>query len=158
MGKFMKDFKAFALKGNVVDMAVGVVVGGAFSKIVTSLVNDLLMPALSLITGGVNVSSQFLLLGKPEEGVIISTIEEAKAAGIATFNYGNFFQTVIDFVLIALCIFTCIRLISKLHKKEEAPAHAPAPAPRLCPFCCQPVDDKATRCPHCTSELPQEAK
>lgn len=155
MGKFMKDFKAFALKGNVVDMAVGVVVGGAFSKIVTSLVNDLLMPVFSLITGGTNVSSQFLLLGKAPEGVEIATIEAAKEAGIATFNYGNFIQTVIDFVLIALCIFVCIRMISKMHKKEEP---APAPAPRLCPFCCQPVDDKATRCHHCTSELPVEEK
>lgn len=154
MGKFMQDFKAFALKGNVVDMAVGVVVGGAFSKIVTSLVNDLLMPVFSLITGGTNVSSQFLLLGQVPEGTEVpATIEAAKELGIATFNYGNFIQTVIDFVLIALCIFCCVRFISKLHKKKEEPA--PAPAPRLCPFCCQPVDDKATRCHHCTSELPE---
>lgn len=156
MGKFMQDFKAFALKGNVVDMAVGVVVGGAFSKIVTSLVNDLVMPLLSLLTGGTNVSGQFLLLGKVPEGAEVpATIEAAKELGVATFNYGNFIQTVIDFVLIALCIFMAIRLISKLHKKkEEAPAE-PAPEPRLCPFCFQPVDDKATRCHHCTSELPE---
>ena len=155
MGKFMQDFKAFALKGNVVDMAVGVVVGGAFGKIVTSLVNDLVMPLLSLLTGGTNVSGQFLLLKDAPEGVVVETIEQAKELGLATFNYGNFIQTVIDFVLIALSIFLAIRLITKLHKKkEEAPAE-PAPAPRLCPFCCQPVDDKATRCPHCTSQLPE---
>lgn len=150
----MQDFKAFALKGNVVDMAVGVVVGGAFSKIVTSLVNDLLMPVLSLLTGGTNVSSMFALLGKVPEGAEVpATIEAAKELGIATFNYGNFIQTVIDFILIALCIFVCIRLIAKLHKKEE-PAPAPAPDPRKCPFCLQVIDDKATRCPHCTSEVP----
>lgn len=156
MGKFMKDFKAFALKGNVVDMAVGVVVGGAFGKIVTSLVNDLVMPALSLLTGGANVSAQFALLGKAPEGVDVSTIEKCKEAGIATLNYGNFIQTVIDFVLIALSIFICIRLITKLHKKKEEEPAAPAPEPRKCPFCMQVIDDKATRCPHCTSELPQE--
>lgn len=150
----MQDFKAFALKGNVVDMAVGVVVGGAFSKIVTSLVNDLLMPVLSLLTGGTNVSGMFALLGKVPEGAEVpATIEAAKELGIATFNYGNFIQTVIDFILIALCIFVCIRLIAKLHKKEE-PAPAPAPDPRKCPFCLQVIDDKATRCPHCTSEVP----
>ena len=154
MGKFMKDFKAFALKGNVVDMAVGVVVGGAFGKIVTSLVNDLVMPLLSLLTGGTNVSGMFLLLKEAPEGTVVETIDQAKELGLATFNYGNFIQTVIDFVLIALSIFLAIRLISKLHKKKEEPA-APAPAPRLCPFCCQPVDDKATRCHHCTSELPK---
>lgn len=153
MGKFMKDFKAFALKGNVVDMAVGVVVGGAFGKIVTSLVNDLVMPLLSLLTGGTNVSGMFLLLKAAPEGTVVETIDQAKELGLATFNYGNFIQTVIDFLLIALSIFLCIRLISKLHKKKEEPA--PAPAPRLCPFCCQPVDDKATRCHHCTSELPE---
>lgn len=155
MGKFMKDFKAFALKGNVVDMAVGVVVGGAFGKIVTSLVNDLVMPLLSLLTGGANVSSMFLLLKEAPEGTVVETIDQAKELGIATFNYGNFIQTVIDFVLIALSIFLAIRFISKLHKKKEEEPAAPAPAPRLCPFCCQPVDDNATRCHHCTSELPK---
>ena len=155
MGKFMKDFKAFALKGNVVDMAVGVVIGGAFGKIVTSLVNDLVMPLLSLLTGGTNVSGMFLLLKKAPEGTVVETIDQAKELGLATFNYGNFIQTVIDFVLIAMSIFLAVRLISKLHKKKEEEPAAPAPAPRLCPYCCQPIDDKATRCHHCTSELPK---
>ena len=97
----------------------------------------------------------FLLLKEAPEGEVVDTIEKAKELGIATFNYGNFIQTVIDFVLIALSIFLCIRLISKLHKKKEEEPAAPAPAPRLCPFCCQPVDDNATRCHHCTSELPK---
>lgn len=150
MKKLLKDFKAFALKGNVIDMAVGVMIGGAFGKIVTSLVNDLFMPLLSLLTGGINTESMFIAL----DGNEYATIDLAKEAGSATFNYGLFLQTVIDFILIAICIFIFVKLISKLHKKE-APA-VPAPAPRLCPFCCQAVDKKATRCPHCTSELPAE--
>ena len=138
------------MKGNVVDMAVGVMIGGAFGKIVTSLVNDLFMPVLSLITGGLNVDSLFIALGAGE----FKTAAEAAEAGVATFNYGAFIQTVIDFLLIALCIFLFVKLINKLHKK---PAPAPEKKPRLCPFCCQPIDDKATRCPHCTSELAKKA-
>ena len=151
MKKLLGEFKKFALKGNVIDMAVGVMIGGAFSKIVTSLVNDVFMPILSLVTGGTNTSSLFLALGEGE----FATIEAAKEAGVATLNYGVFLQTVIDFVLIAICIFAFVKLITKLHKKEEP---KPAPAPRLCPFCCQPIADKATRCHHCTSEIPAEEK
>ena len=151
MKKLLGEFKKFALKGNVIDMAVGVMIGGAFSKIVTSLVNDVFMPVLSLVTGGANTSSLFLALGEGK----FATIEAAKEAGVATLNYGVFLQTVIDFVLIAICIFAFVKLITKLHKKEEP---KPAPAPRLCPFCCQPIADKATRCHHCTSEIPAEEK
>lgn len=152
MKKLLGEFKKFALKGNVIDMAVGVMVGGAFSKIVTSLVNDLFMPVLSLLTGGMDTESLFIAL----DGGEYTSLAAAQEAGAATLNYGLFIQTVIDFLLIAICIFAFVKLISKLHKKEEAPA--PAPAPRLCPFCCKEVDKKATRCPHCTSELPEEAK
>ena len=153
MKKFFEEFKKFAMRGNVMDMAVGVIVGGAFGKIVTSLVNDLFMPLIGLLTGGVNVSGMFLLLGKAPEGTVINTIDEAAAAGIATFNYGNFIQTVIDFVLVALCIFLFIKLVNKLeHKKPEAPA----PEPRKCPYCFSVIDDKATRCPHCTSVLEEK--
>lgn len=155
MNKLFKEFKDFAMKGNVVDMAVGVMIGGVFGKIVTSLVNDMFMPVLSLITGGVDTSGLFLALGKAPEGVTFKTIEEAQAAGVATLNYGLFLQTVIDFLLIAICIFAFVKLISKFNKKPEP---APAPAPRVCPFCLQPVDDKATRCPHCTSQLPEGKK
>ena len=149
MKKLLREFKDFAVKGNVVDMAVGVMIGGAFGKIVTSVVNDLFMPVLSLLTGGINTSALFLPLGPGT----FQTIEEAQAAGVATFNYGNFLQTVIDFVLIALCIFLFVKLVAKLRKPAT-----PAPAPRLCPFCRQSVDKEATRCPHCTSELPAEEK
>ena len=149
MKKFVDEFKAFALKGNVMDIAVGVIIGGAFGKIVTSLVNDVFMPILSLVTGGMNVSSLFVQLGKSD--VAYETVEAAKEAGVATLNYGLFIQTVIDFLLMALCIFLFVKAISKLRKKQE---EAPAPVVRKCDFCLQPVADEATRCPHCTSELP----
>lgn len=151
--KFIKEFKEFAVKGNVVDMAVGVIIGGAFGKIVSSLVNDLFMPVIGLITGGANVSGMFALLGKVPEGEAVpKSIEEAAERGIATFNYGNFIQTVIDFILVALCIFLVIKAINKMKKKEEP---APAKEARKCPFCCSEIADDATRCPHCTSELPK---
>ena len=153
MKKFMKEFKEFAMRGNVMDMAVGVIIGGAFGKIVTSLVNDICMPLLGLLTGGMNVSNMFLLLGKAPEGETIKSIEEAAEKGIATFNYGNFIQSVIDFLLVALCIFIVIKGINKLKKK---PVEKPAdPTTKKCPFCLSEIDIKATRCPHCTSELKQ---
>lgn len=149
MKKFIEEFKAFALKGNVMDMAVGVIIGAAFGKIVSSLVNDIFMPVLSLLTGGVNVSGLFVQLAQKETPV--ASVAEAAEKGIATLNYGLFVQTVIDFVLMALGIFLFVKLISNLRKKEEA---APAPVVRKCSFCLEPVADEATRCPHCTSELP----
>lgn len=149
MSKIGKEFKEFVMRGNVLDLAVGVIIGGAFGKIITSLVNDMLMPVISLLTGGVSMSGLFVTLGKTE--VPFASIEAAKEAGVATLNYGMFIQAVIDFLIIALCIFLIVKAINSFRKKE-APA-APAPAPRLCPFCKQPVDKEATRCPHCTSEL-----
>lgn len=151
MSKIGKEFKDFVLRGNVLDLAVAVVIGGAFGKIVSSLVNDLIMPLVTLFTGGLNVNSLFIPLKAMDPS--IKTVEAAKDAGIATFNYGIFIQTVIDFFIIALVIFLLVRFINKLRKKQEP---APAPAPRLCPFCRQAVADEATRCPHCTSQL--EAK
>ena len=149
MAKIGKEFKEFVMRGNVLDLAVGVIIGGAFGKIVTSLVNDLLMPVISLFTGGVSMSGLFVTLGKTE--VPFASVEAAKEAGVATLNYGMFIQAVIDFLIIALCIFLIVKAINSLRKKE-APA-APAPAPRLCGFCRLAVADDATRCPHCTSEL-----
>jgi large conductance mechanosensitive channel len=147
-----KEFKEFAFKGNVIDMAVGVMIGGAFSKIVTSLVNDLFMPALSLITGQVHLNGLFLAL----DGQSYPSIEAAAQAGVGTLNYGAFLQAVIDFLLIALCIFFFVKGINKLRSfkpgKPEAPAES-KPAPRLCPYCFSEIHEKATRCPHCTAEL-----
>lgn len=131
-----EKFKKFAFKGNVVDMAVGVVVGGAFGKIVTSLVNDLITPLISLLTGGANFSELFVILNaKGADTAAIKTIEAAKEAGFATLNYGNFIQTVIDFFIIALSIFMFVSLIQKARdiseakkKAEEEAAKAAAPA------------------------------
>lgn len=144
-----KDFKAFAFKGNVVDMAVGVMIGGAFGKIVTSVVNDLFMPLISLITGNIDYTNLFIAM----DGNTYATIDAAKEANVATFNYGQFISTVVDFLLMAVCVFIFVKLISKLHrKKAEEPAPEPAPV-RLCPFCKMAIADDATRCPHCTSEI-----
>jgi len=148
MSKIGKEFKEFIMRGNVVDLAVGVVIGGAFGKIVASLVNDLIMPVISLILGGRSMAGMFVQLGASD--VQHATIEAAKEAGVATLNYGMFIQTVIDFLIIALAIFLFVKAINKFRKKDEP---APAPAPRLCDFCRLEVAEEATRCPHCTSEL-----
>ena len=147
MKKFIEDFKAFAMRGNVVDMAVGVVIGGAFGKITTSLVNDIFMPLLGLLTGGVNFGGLFYAL----DGQQYASIEAATEAGVGTINSGAFIQYIIDFILVAVCMFMVIKFMNKLKKPEPAPA--PAKAPRLCPFCKTEIHDEATRCPHCTSEL-----
>lgn len=136
MNKVWKEFKEFAFKGNVVDMAVGVMIGSAFSKIVTSVVNDLFMPLLSLLTGRVNFADLAIPLGEGEEA--------------SKFAYGNFLQTVVDFLLIAVCIFAFVKLLAKLRRKPEEAPKEPA---RLCPFCKSEIHKEATRCPHCTSEL-----
>ena len=132
----LAEFKAFALKGNVIDMAVGVMIGGAFGKIVTSIVNDLFMSLITLLTGRINFSSLGIKLGEGEDA--------------AVFAYGNFLQTVVDFLLMAICIFLFVKAINKLHKK---PAEAPREEPRLCPYCRMEIAKDATRCPHCTSVL-----
>lgn len=152
MKKFIDDFKAFAVKGNMIDLAVGVIIGGAFGKIVSSLVNDIFMPVLGQLTGGVSVDGLFLSLSNTE--IPYDTIEAANAAGVATLNYGLFLQAVIDFLIVAFFIFLFVKAIAKMKKKEE---EKPVPVIRTCDFCKEPVADKATRCPHCTSELPPKA-
>ena len=137
------------MRGNVVDMAVGVIIAGAFGKIVTSLVNDIFMPVITLLTSGKNVNNLFAVLGDTK-GVAYASIDAAKEAGVTTLNYGLFIQTIIDFLNIGLIIFLFVKAINKFRKKQEA---APAPAARLCDFCREAVADDATRCPHCTSEL-----
>ena len=149
MKKFFEEFKTFAMRGNVVDMAIGVVIGGAFGAITTSLVNDIFMPILSLFTGGVNFGGLFIPL-KSVEGVTFKTIEEANAAGVVTINYGSFIQYIINFILIAFCMFLVVKAINKTKKPEP---EAPKKVPRVCPFCKSEIADDATRCPHCTSQL-----
>ena len=147
MKKFLQEFKAFAMRGNVVDMAIGVVIGGAFGSITTSLVNDIFMPLLGVITGGINFGGLFYAL----DGQKYASIEAAKEAGIGTLNYGAFIQYVINFILIALCMFLVVRLMNRLRKPEPAPA--PEKPKRVCPYCKSEIADDATRCPRCTSML-----
>ncbi|WP_293686149.1 large conductance mechanosensitive channel protein MscL [uncultured Phascolarctobacterium sp.] len=139
-----EDFKKFAMRGNVMDMAVGVIIGGAFGKIVTSVVNDIVMPPVGMLMGNVDFSNLFISLNGKE----YATLEAAKKAGAPVLAYGSFMNTVIDFLILAFIIFMMIRQINKL-----TPAPAPKPEPRLCPYCKSEIADDATRCPHCTSHL-----
>ncbi len=125
--KFLSEFKEFAVRGNVIDMAVGVIIGGAFGKIVTSLVSDIFMPLISLATGGVDFTNWFVQLGG-RDVEIYDTLAKAQEAGVAVLSFGNFLQVLFDFIIVAFCIFLFIKLINSLKKKEEAPA-APAPEP-----------------------------
>ena len=139
-----QEFKAFAMRGNVVDLAVGLIIGAAFGRIVSSLVNDLLMPPIGLVLGRVDFSNLFVNLSKPR----YATLAEAKAAGAPTINYGVFLNTVVDFLIVALAIFLVIRFINRLY--QEPPA---TPTTKPCPYCLSTIPLHACRCPHCTSEL-----
>lgn len=141
----LKEFKEFAMRGNVLDMAIGVILGGAFGKIVSSLVGDILMPPIGLLMGHVDFSSLFLnLSGQPQP-----SLAAAKAAGAPTINYGVFLQTILDFAIIAFVIFTIVKQVNRL-KSSGAPA---TPTTRSCPYCLSEIPIRATRCAHCTSEV-----
>jgi large conductance mechanosensitive channel len=147
-----KDFKEFAMRGSVVDMAVGIVIGAAFGTIVKSFVDDVLMPPIGLLLGNVDFSNLFITLkdGAKAAGPYASLVA-AKAAGAVTLNLGMFINTVISFVIIAFAVFMVIKGLNRMKKEEVAP---PAePATKECPFCLSTISLKATRCPHCTSEL-----
>jgi len=146
-----KEFKDFALKGNLIDMAVGVVIGTAFGKIVTSIVNDLVMPLVSILTGKINFTDLFIAL----DGNKYSTLAEAQAAGASTLNYGNFITAIVDFLIIAFSIFIVITQINKLQKKFEKPKKEAATT-KECPYCKSEIHIDAKRCPNCTSELNSE--
>jgi large conductance mechanosensitive channel len=140
----LEEFKAFAMRGNVVDLAVGIIIGAAFGKIVSSLVNDILMPPIGLVLGRVDFSNLFLNLS----GQSHATLAEAKAAGAPTINYGVFLNSVIDFVIVAFAIFLLVRAINRLHQAPPA-----TPTTKSCPYCVSVIPLNASRCPHCTSEL-----
>ena len=141
----LKEFKEFAMKGNVLDMAIGVIIGGAFGKIITSLVSDVLMPPLGLVLGKVDFSSLFLnLSGTPQP-----SLAAAKAAGAPTVNYGVFLQTVLDFIIIAFVIFMIVKQVNRL----KTPAAPGAPTTKDCPLCLSTIPIKATKCAHCTSSV-----
>ena len=146
--KMMEEFKKFALKGNMIDLAVGVIIGGAFNGIVSSLVNDIIMPVLSLFTGKLDFANWFIAL----DGNTYLTLADAQEAGAATLNYGNFISGIINFVIMAFVVFMLVKGINKL-KTEPAPA---APTTKKCPFCKTDIPLEATKCPHCTSKLEQE--
>jgi large conductance mechanosensitive channel len=140
-----KEFREFAMRGNVVDLAVGVIIGAAFGKIVSSLVNDIIMPPLGLILGEVDFTNLFINLGSKH----YASLAEAKAAGAPTLNYGVFINTVLDFILVAFAVFLLVRGINRLHRAPPPPT----PTTRPCPYCLTVVPLQATRCPACTSEL-----
>jgi len=141
----LKEFKEFALRGNVVDMAVGIIIGTAFGKIITSMVNDILMPPIGVLLGKVDFSNLFVPLSDQQ----VESVAKAKEAGIPTINYGLFLNTILDFVIVAFVIFLVVRQMNKLKKTEPA---APATT-KDCPYCLSSIPLKATRCPNCTSEL-----
>ena len=144
----VSEFKEFAMKGNVVDLAVGVIIGGAFGKIVDSFVKDVVMPIIGRMLGGVDFKHLYLNLGDK----VFETLEAAEKAGAPIVKYGAFINSVVDFVIIAFAIFMAIKVMNRLKRAEEAPAAAPTT--RECPHCLSAIPLKASRCPHCTSQLP----
>jgi len=142
----LKEFKEFAVRGNVVDLAVGVIIGGAFGKIVSSLVDDVIMPPLGMMIGRVDFTNLFIDLS----GKGYASLAQAKEAGAATINYGLFLNNVLSFLLIAFAVFLLVKQINRIRRGDEKPAEATT---KECPYCLSPIPIKATRCPHCTSDL-----
>ena len=147
-----KEFKEFAMRGNVIDMAIGIIIGGAFGPIVGSMVNDILMPPIGLAMGNVDFANLYILLKEGSKAAApYAALADAKAAGAVTINYGLFINSVISFIIIAFCVFMLIRTMNRLKREEAAPAAEPTT--RDCPFCYSAIALKATRCPNCTSEV-----
>lgn len=144
----MKDFKSFAMKGNILDMAIGVIIGTAFTKIVNSLVSEIITPAMSLFTGKMNIGNMFIALSSEH----FTNIAEAKAAGVATINYGVFFSSIIDFLIIAFTIFLFLRYTFKKREKEIVVTKEISPT-KECPYCLSTIPEKATKCAFCTETL-----
>jgi large conductance mechanosensitive channel len=147
----IKEFKEFAMRGNVVDMAVGIIIGGAFGKIVSSAVSDVIMPPIGKAMGNVNFGDLFFNLDRSKGE--FASLTQAKAAGAAVIAYGAFINTVIDFVIVAFCIFMMIKLMNSLKRKEETAPPTPEPSTKNCEYCLSAIPIKATRCPHCTSQV-----
>jgi large conductance mechanosensitive channel len=147
----VKEFREFAVKGSVVDMAVGIIIGAAFGTIVRSLVDDIIMPPIGLLLGGVSFQDLFVVLREGEAAAPYATLDAAREAGAVTLNYGIFINTLVSFLLVALAVFMLVRTINRLRREEQvAPA---APTERPCPFCASAISIHATRCPHCTSQI-----
>jgi large conductance mechanosensitive channel len=146
-----KEFKEFAVKGNAIDLAVGVIIGAAFGGIVNSLVKDILMPPIGLLTGGLDFSNKFLILKDAPAGGVFNTAADAAKAGAITWNYGNFITLIANFLIVAFCIFLVVKAMNKMKK----PSPTAPPVVKDCPACTMSIPIKATRCPHCTTELPR---
>ena len=146
-----KDFKEFAMRGNVVDMAVGIIIGAAFGAVVKSLVDNVIMPPIGLLVGNVDFSNLFVTLKAGKVAGPYASLAAAKAAGAVTLNVGVFINTVVSFVIVAFSVYLLVRGINRLHRQEEAPP--PPPDTKTCPFCRSEIPLQASRCPHCTSEL-----
>lgn len=147
----LQEFKNFVMKGNVVDMAVGIIIGGAFGTIVKSLVSDVMMPPLGLLLGGVDFSNLFFVLKEGVKAGPYAALSDAQAAGAVTVNYGIFFNAVVSFLIVGFCVFMLIKALNKMQsEKEVAPA---TPTTRECPYCFSSINIKATCCPQCTSTL-----
>jgi large conductance mechanosensitive channel len=145
-----EDFKQFVMKGPVLALAIGIIIGAAFTTVVNSLVDDIIMPPISMLLGGVDFTNKFIVL----KGDTYATLADAKAAGAITLNYGQFINTVITFLVIAIVVFLLVRWFTRL---TEKPAPAAAPTTKDCPYCFESIPIKATRCPECTSQLPADA-
>ena len=140
----LKEFKEFAMRGSLLDLALGIILGTAFGRIVTSFVNDVLMPPIGLLLGGLDIANLFITL----RGGPFRTVAAAKAAGVPTINYGLFIDTIIDFVIVAFVLFLVVRQVNRMRREPEV-----TPSTRPCPFCLSTIPLKAVRCPYCTSEL-----
>ncbi|MBW7476014.1 large conductance mechanosensitive channel protein MscL [Paenibacillus oenotherae] len=158
MMKIMKEFREFAVKGNVIDLAVGVIIGGAFGKIVTSMVNDIIMPPISALIGNVNFKDLFLVLKPLEDKPRPATLAAATADGIPVLAYGQFINILLDFTIIAFCIFMLVKGLNALRRMQNKDSDAPVePTVKECPYCLSKVPLKATRCGHCTSHLKDDS-
>jgi large conductance mechanosensitive channel len=149
----IKEFREFAVKGNVVDMAVGIIIGAAFGTIVRSLVDDVIMPPVGLLLGGVAFENFFAVLREGTVPPPYITLEDARAAGAITINYGVFVNTLVAFLIVAIAVFLLVRGINRMRREQEQAPPPPAPADRACPFCATTIPLMAVRCPHCTSAL-----
>jgi large conductance mechanosensitive channel len=147
----LKEFKEFAMKGNVIDMAVGIIIGAAFGTIVNSLVQDVIMPPIGLLLGSVDFSNIFAVLKEGKVAGPYASLAAAKSAGAVTINFGVFVNTIISFIIVAFAVFLLVRTINKLRRQEEAPP--PVPTTKECTYCFSNIPIQATRCPNCTSEL-----
>ena len=148
----LKEFKKFALKGNMIDLAVGVIIGGAFNGLVNSLVKDIITPLLSLLTGKIDFTNLFIAL----DGNKYATLAEAQELGVATVNYGSFISGLINFIIMAFVVFLLVKGINKLRTINEKPETPAAPTTKKCPYCLAEIAIEATRCPHCTSDLKEQ--